>query len=119
DGAILEAYKKDPRMDLYLFVKEEVQRITHMDLSRGTMKTLLLGRLYGMGLGSLAERLRISVDETKVVREAQNRALPGLPELEKAVKAAANDGIRTWGGRVYHCEPPKWVEKFGREMSFE
>jgi DNA polymerase I-like protein with 3'-5' exonuclease and polymerase domains len=27
--------------------------------------------------------------------------------------------IRTWGGRLYHCEPPRWVDKYDRLMTFE
>lgn len=121
DGAILEAYKADPRMDIHTFVQDEIRRIAHMEADRVSVKTMNFGKIYGQGLGSLAEKLRRPVEEVKAIRDAQNKALPGLPDLEKEIKnmARAGDPIVTWGGRVYYCEPPKYVEKFGREMTFE
>lgn len=119
DGAILKAYKNDPRMDIHTFVQDEIRRITHMELDRVTVKTLNFGFIYSMGLGSLAAKLRRPVEEVKQIRDAQQKALSGLPELSKAIKAQAAEGVRTWGGRVYYTEPPKFVEKFNREMTFE
>jgi len=121
DGSILEAYKNDPKLDIHTFVHDEILRISGKDYDRVSVKTMNFGKLYGQGLGSLAEKLRRSVDEVKQIRDAQNKALPGLPEMEKAVKELAANGepILTWGGRVYYCEEPKFVEKFGREMTFE
>lgn len=121
DGSIMEAYQRDPRLDIHTFVHDEIQRITGRDYDRTSVKTMNFGKLYGQGLGSLAEKLRRTVDEVKAIRDAQNKALPGLPELEKAIKATsqAGDPIVTWGGRIYYVEPPKFVEKFGREMTFE
>lgn len=121
DGAILQAYKADPRMDIHTFVQMEIRRIAHMELDRSSVKTINFGKLYGQGLGSLALKLRRAVDEVKKIREAQNKALPGLPDLERSIKLMARGGepIVTWGGRLYYCEEPKFVEKFNKEMTFE
>lgn len=121
NGSIMEAYQGNPRLDIHTFVHDEIQRITGRDYDRTSVKTMNFGKLYGQGLGSLAEKLRRPVDEVKAIRDAQNKALPGLPDLEKAIKETAKAGepIVTWGGRVYFVEPPKFVEKFGREMTFE
>lgn len=121
DGAILEAYKLDPKMDIHTFVQDEVRRITRMEADRSSIKGLNFGRVYGQGLGSLALKLRRPVEEVKAIRDAQNKALPGLNELEKEIKrmGIANEPIITWGGRIYYCEPAKYVEKFKREMTFE
>jgi DNA polymerase I-like protein with 3'-5' exonuclease and polymerase domains len=61
------------------------------------------------------------VEEVKGVRDSQNAALPGLKDIETGIKdlAKAGEPIVTWGGRLYYTEPPKYVEKFGREMTFE
>lgn len=121
DGDLLAAYKKDPKMDVHNFIQEAVKRIIHKFFDRVSIKTTVFGRIYGQGLGGLAQKLKVTIDEVKEVRDAQNKALPGLPELDKSIKnmAKAGEPIVTWGGRVYHCEKPKYVEKFKREMTFE
>lgn len=121
DGPIMEAYKADPRMDIHTFVQDEIERITGRRLDRLSVKMLNFGRLYGEGTGGLAERLRVSYGEIKEIRDSQDRALPSLPQMDKAIKDLSRSGepIKTWGGRLYYVEPPQFVKKYGREMSFE
>jgi DNA polymerase-1 len=121
DGAILDAYRDDPELDVHTFVQSEVKRLLGRNLDRVSVKTMNFGKLYGQGLGALAEKLNTSVDEVKSIRDAQNKALPGLKVLEDAIKdnAKAGQPILTWGGRVYYCEPPMYVDKFRRTMTFE
>lgn len=118
---LMAAYKNDPQMDVHQFIKDAIKRLIGKDFDRVSVKTTVFGRIYGQGLGSLAEKLRCSVEEVKEVRDAQNRALPGLPQLDKDIKQMGKDGdpIITWGGRVYYVEPPQHSERFGREMTFE
>ena len=54
------------------------------------------------------------------MRNAINTAIPSIKELDKALKDLALGGspIRTWGGRLYYVEEPKYVERFGRDMEF-
>lgn len=121
DGAIMQAYKDDPDLDIHTFVQDEIRTITGMEADRVSVKTMNFGKIYGQGLGSLAEKLQRPVEEVKAIRDAQNKALPGLPDLEKTIKELGRSGeaIVTWGGRVYYVEPPQFSEKFGREMTFE
>lgn len=121
DGAILRAYKDNPELDVHTFVQSEIKRLMYRDIDRVSVKTMNFGKLYGQGLGALAEKLQVSVEEVKSIRDAQTRALPGLKDLEDAIKATSKAGepIVTWGGRLYYCEPPKFVEKFGRVMDFD
>lgn len=121
DGQIMKAYQENPRLDLHTFVQEEIKKITHMDADRGSVKILNFSRVYGAGLGNMALRLKRPIEEVRAIRDAQNKALPGLPELDQSIKDMAKRGepIVTWGGRVYYCEEPKFVERFGRVMSFE
>lgn len=121
DGAILEAYNENPDLDIHSFVQSEIKRLMHRDLDRVSVKTMNFGKLYGQGLGSLAAKLGVSVEEVKSIRDSQNKALPGLKELENDIKSLSKSGqpIVTWGGRLYYVEPPKFVEKFNREMTFE
>lgn len=121
DDAILKAYNDNPDLDIHSFVQAEIKRIMHRALDRVSVKTMNFGKLYGQGLGSLAQKLHVSRQEVIGIRDSQNRALPGLKTLEDDIKAWAKAGkpIITWGGRMYYCEPPKYSEKFGREMTFE
>lgn len=118
---ILAAYTANPDLDIHTFVQEEIKRITGIDAPRLHVKTMNFGRVYGQGLGSLAESLKAPIDEIKQIRNAQNRALPGLSRLEKEVKTLGKLGecVITWGGREYYVEPPKFSEKFNKHMSFE
>lgn len=121
DGAILKAYKENPLLDVHTFVQEEIRTLIGRLYDRSSVKTTVFGRIYGQGLGGLAEKMNRPVAEVKSIRDAQNRALPGLKDLEEQIKEVSRAGepIITWGGRVYYVEPPKYVEKFGREMTFE
>lgn len=108
NNQILAAYRANPNLDLHTFVQEEIKRITGIDAPRLAVKMMNFGRVYGEGLGSLAERIKAPIEEIKKIREAQNRALPGLPALEKQVKSIGRRGecVVTWGGREYYVEPP-------------
>jgi DNA polymerase I-like protein with 3'-5' exonuclease and polymerase domains len=121
DGSILKAYNDNPELDIHTFVQDEITRLRGTKPDRVTVKTLNFGKIYGQGLGSLAEKLNTDVNSVKTIRDAQNKALPGLKVLEDAIKANAKNGnpIVTWGGRIYYAEEPEYVEKFNRIMSFE
>lgn len=120
DGSILQAYRENPNLDIHTFVQDEITRLRGLKPDRVTVKTLNFGKIYGQGLGSLAEKLNTDVNSVKSIRDAQNKALPGLAELEKEIKESGKSGnpIITWGGRVYYAEEPEYVEKFGRVMEF-
>lgn len=119
DGALLQAYLADPRLDVHDFLRQQILETLGIEVDRGITKTLNFGYVYGQGLGSLAERMDRSVDEVKKFRNAQMKVLPGLKELSDSLKARARAGepIRTWGGREYYVEPP--MHKEGRLMTFE
>lgn len=119
DGALLQAYLADPRLDVHDFLRQQILETLGIEVDRGITKTLNFGYVYGQGLGSLAERMDRSVDEVKKFRNAQMKVLPGLKELSDILKARARAGepIRTWGGREYYVEPP--MQKDGRLMTFE
>jgi len=121
DGSLMEAYNKDPDLDVHAFVQDEIKRIMHREVDRVSTKTINFGRLYGQGLGALAKKLNTTVHEVKSIRNAQNKAIPGLTDIDQTLKQLAADGepLITWGGRLYYCEPDKYVEKFNRVMSFE
>lgn len=121
DGKLMQAYKDDPKLDVHTFIQQAVHQLLGRLFDRVTIKTTVFGRIYGQGLGSLAQRLHVAIDEVKAVRDAQNKALPGLKDIDKSIKdlAAAGEPIVTWGGRVYYVEPPMYSKKYKKEMSFE
>ena len=124
DDKLRDAYISDPRIDLHDFVRAQLEA-RGIFLDRTGVKTINFGMLYGMGLGTLALRLDMSVDEAKKIKAAQRSVLPGLAQVEKDIRGTikAGEPIYTWGGRAYYCEPPRIVKnkKTGKEryMTFE
>ena len=121
DGALLQAYLKDPKLDVHEFVRQSIEDTIGVDVGRGFTKTLNFGYVYGMGVGSLAESMGKPVAEVKKIRDAQMRALPGLKQLNDDIKARAKQGlpITTWGGRQYFCEEPYFDPKTGKTFTWE
>lgn len=121
DGALLEAYRNNPRLDVHEFLMNEIINGLGIEVDRSITKTLNFGYIYGQGMGSLAERMERTVEEVKSFRDAQMRVLPGLKELSTSLKqrAAMEQPIVTWGGRQYYVEDPVWSEKFNRWQTFE
>jgi DNA polymerase-1 len=119
DGILMKAYNDDPLLDMHNFVRDEIARITGKHFERRPVKIINFGMLYGQGVGSLAESIGCGVDDAKILRAAQQKAIPGVKELDRGLKqcAADNEPIRTLGGRVYYCEPPLIIN--GRKITFE
>lgn len=108
DGALMQAYLQNPRLDVHEFVRAMIEQLIGVDIGRKPTKTLNFGFVYGMGLGALALQMGKSIDEVKMIRAAQLGAVPGLKELNDGIKARARGGyITTWGGRQYYKEPPR------------
>lgn len=121
DGALLEAYTENPLMDVHAFVKGLILDITGLDYHRTQVKVTNFRRIYGGGAPATAGALNISMDAAKELLRAHGRALPGVQDLNKEIKAmvARGEPIVTWGGREYYCEPPRFDERFGRHMTYE
>jgi len=129
DGAVMQGFLTNEKYDIHELVRAEVERALREaglrdSFDRDSAKTINFGRLYGQGLTGLMINLKLLEEERpvgKVIQNALNRALPSIKELDEELKALAKEGrpIRTIGGRLYFCEPPKYSEKFGRDMTFE
>jgi DNA polymerase I-like protein with 3'-5' exonuclease and polymerase domains len=118
DGKLMEAYTADPRLDVHDFVKNLILEMAGLDLPRRTVKPINFGAIYGMGIGKFAIKMEKSIAETKVIMKAYSMAMPGVAELQKAIKAIVKDGlpIVTWGGREYYVEAPVLFQ--GRWLDF-
>lgn len=121
DGILMEAYRNNPRLDVHKFVQDSIKELLGIELPRTPIKTLNFGLIYGQGVASMAEKLSRSVKEVQSFRAAQFSALPGLKELDKAIKARGRNGIpiTTWGGRVYYCEEPRVIEGVYRTFEYK
>jgi DNA polymerase I-like protein with 3'-5' exonuclease and polymerase domains len=121
DGDLMQAYRANPFLDTHRFVQLKIAELLNRDVPRSPVKTLNFGFIYGQGVNSMAEKLATSQSEIQELRNAQLKALPGLPKLSKTTKEIGREGsaICTWGGREYFCEPPGFNKRFKREMTYE
>ena len=130
EGPVMQGFIDNPRFDMHEGVRSaEEEALVSAGLrdafDRDSAKTTVFGAFYGQGLTGLMEALKLRDPEDRAVGQAIHRALhraaPSIHELSDQLKALARDGqpIRTWGGRLYYCEPPQYSEKYGRDMTFE
>ncbi len=129
EGPVAEGFLTDPNFDTHEIVREAVEAALveaalRESFDRDSAKGVVFARLYGQGLAGLMELLKLQEDEKPVaqlVQRALNDAMPSIKALDNMLKELVRTGapIMTWGGRLYYVEPPKYVEKFGRNMSFE
>jgi DNA polymerase I-like protein with 3'-5' exonuclease and polymerase domains len=119
DGALMENYRLNPRLDVHQFVREQIKALANIDVDRGVTKTIVFGYIYGQGADSLAEKLERDPAQIKMIRQAILNALPGLKDLDKNLKFIGKSGdfLTTWGGRQYFAEPP--LDRGGWFQTFE
>ena len=117
-GALLRKYLEDPWIDFHDYAKAELEKVGKF-YPRRPVKDINLGLIYGMGIGKLALKTGLPVDETKDVKKAVLALYPGLKEMmqDMKVRAANGEPIRTFGGREYYCEEPKIID--GRIRTFD
>jgi DNA polymerase I-like protein with 3'-5' exonuclease and polymerase domains len=128
EGPVQDGFLTDPKYDIHELVREECERALveaalRDSFDRDTAKNCVFARLYGQGITGLMETLKLPDDErvvAQLVQKAINTAVPSIKELDGILKEMVNSGapIKTWGGRLYYVEEPKYVEKFGRNMDF-
>jgi DNA polymerase I-like protein with 3'-5' exonuclease and polymerase domains len=119
DGGALQAkYLENPWVDFHDYAKAELELMGKF-YDRKPVKNTNLGLIYGMGVGKLAEKNNMTVQEAGDLKKAILELYPGLKDMYKDMKLRADNGlpIRTWGGREYFCEPPKLVD--GRLRKFD
>lgn len=109
------------KFDVHTTVQEGVLKIAGLALTRGGTKILNFSDVYGKGEGNLAEDLGVDLPTVKEIRAAKNALMPGVKTLNDDLKyrGKCGESIRTWGGREYYVEPPTYVKKYHRVMSFE
>jgi DNA polymerase-1 len=121
DGALCGAYNANPRLDIHEHVRQLIKEILGLDLNRRTVKPLNFGKVYGMGVTGLMQKLGCTREEAEQLIRAHKAALPGVAALDADIKHRARQGgfIRTWGGRVYYCESPKLINGVMRTFEYK
>ena len=107
EGALYEAFRKNPKTDPHQVVKEIIDRMIGGDMPRKYVKITGFGIMFGRGVPNLSIALGVAQEEGKRVRDAYYAALPEVRELSYDVRNRGKRGqyIRTWGGRIYYREP--------------
>jgi DNA polymerase I-like protein with 3'-5' exonuclease and polymerase domains len=130
EGPVFDGFMANPRFDMHEGVREAEERALidagiRSEFGRDDAKGTVFGAFYGQGLNGLMESLKLRDPEDReigrIIHRALHAAVPSIKELSAQLKELSDAGrpIMTWGGRLYYVEPPKYVEKFGRDMSFE
>jgi DNA polymerase I-like protein with 3'-5' exonuclease and polymerase domains len=142
EGPVMEGFLTDPDFDIHELVRTEAEEQLiaaglRDEFDRDSAKGGVFGRIYGQGLAGLVASLRLSEEDkdvARIIQRAINTAVPSIREMDKILKAMANNSdwdpydpyyegrgepLRTWGGRLYYCEEPGFSKKFGRNMTYE
>lgn len=120
-GQLYDAYQRDPATDPHAVVGAELARLTGQELERTKIKVLNFQAIYGGGVPAAQRKLNCSYAEAKEYKAFHEKALPGRKILSEEILKIVRVGepIRTWGGRLYFPEPPRFVKELGRVQSFE
>jgi DNA polymerase I-like protein with 3'-5' exonuclease and polymerase domains len=129
EGPVQQGFLSGADFDIHEDVRAEAEArliaaVLRDSFDRDTAKTCVFGRVYGQGLRGLMLALKLAESQKQVaqiIQKAINTAVPSINELDRQLKDLAKQGlpIRTWGGRLYYCEDPKYSEEYGRDMTFE
>jgi DNA polymerase I-like protein with 3'-5' exonuclease and polymerase domains len=121
EGEVLEMYRKDPSIDFHLMATIGLNDMLSSSYARGVVKQVVLAIIYALGIAALAEKLGIEYEESKRLKNSIKALFPGVDRLEKALRKRArlDEPFRTWGGRVYYCEPPKVIDGVFRTFEYK
>lgn len=132
DGELAAKYSERPyrnpdgsmRFDIHTTMQAGLGEIVGIEFNRDLTKIIDFSGVYGKGKTGLAADLGVDYATAARVLDAKAQLMPGVDHpvtgLAARVKQRGVQGlpIRTWGGREYYVEPPKYVEKFNRVMDF-
>lgn len=107
-GDLHRQYLQNPAVDVHAFVGSNIEALTGKAFERTKVKILNFQALYGGGVPAAQAKIGCTLAEAKEYKQFHDKALPGrkivVEEIKKRVKRG--EPIRTWGGRLYYCEPP-------------
>lgn len=119
-GELMNKYLENPWIDFHDYARLELEKVGKF-YERAPVKNTNLGLIYGMGTGKLAERNNMSVEASAELKKSILQLYPGLKKMYQDMKTRSknNTPVRTWGGREYFCEPPKFVDGRIREFDYK
>lgn len=119
-GQLMDTYLANPWVDFHDYAKAELEKMGKF-YDRKPVKNTNLGLIYGMGVGKLAQKNDMSVEEASELKKAILVLYPGLKAMyqDMKVRAKSKQPIRTWGGREYYCEEPKLIDGRIREFDYK
>jgi len=121
EGPLLEAYQKNPTMDVHQYTIGLVKQMTGITLQRKTVKVLAFAMIYGMGVLGLSKKLNIEKSEAGKLKKAYLNAFPSIKELSDDLRGMGSRGepLRTWGGRLYWKEESKKIDGVMRDFAYK
>jgi DNA polymerase-1 len=119
EGLLATEYRKNPNLDIHTFLQQLIKEVTGIEYPRKSVKILVFGIVYGMGVGKLALSIGESRHVAVKIRDALFKAVPGIRTLMKELSKLEelNKPLRTYGGREYYCEEPILFQ--GRMIHFQ
>lgn len=121
DGAVLQQYLSDPRIDFHTTVQQLVFQATGVKYPRKAIKNINFGLLYGMGIALLAKNIGCTYEEAKKLKTTVLSLIDGLKHLSDDLKSMArrNKPLITYGGRYYYCEPSKYIDREWKSFEYK
>lgn len=119
-GSLMDKYLENPWIDFHDYAKAELEKMGKF-YDRKPVKNTNLGLIYGMGVGKLAAKNDMTVEESGELKKAILQLYPGLKQMytDMRIRARNKEPIRTWGGREYYCEEPKLIDGRIREFDYK
>ena len=116
----MDKYVENPWIDFHDYAKAELEKMGKF-YDRKPVKNTNLGLIYGMGVGKLADKNDMTVEESSELKKAILQLYPGLKQMYQDMKLRAKnkEPVRTWGGREYYCEEPRLVDGRIREFDYK
>lgn len=122
-GVLEQKYIDNPEFDVHDYCGRYLKKNFSIDLPRKAVKIIVFGLVFGMGVGKMADGMKIHPKIAKQARDGILDAIPGIKKLMKKLHKLAdhNEPLVTWGGREYFCEEPRMIKRDGhtRMVSFE
>jgi DNA polymerase I-like protein with 3'-5' exonuclease and polymerase domains len=107
-----DRYRSDRKTDIYQFLADMAK------IKRRHAKDMTLGRMYGMGIRKMADKIGSSIEDAKRILGEFDEAVPFVSKIsEEAMNLASTRGwIRTICGRKRHFdwwEPARYSQDSG------
>jgi DNA polymerase I-like protein with 3'-5' exonuclease and polymerase domains len=119
--SLAQMYRENPKLDVHGIVDKGL-REEGLEFIRTFVKNFVFQTLYGGGVPAVTAALHTTDAIARRAIQALKDYLPGYDALSDDIKSMAKDEglpLRTWGGRLYYVEEPRYVPEHGRVMSFE